>query len=71
MADEGKTWLQVSRFLELGVLLPACTFVGWLAGAGLDKWLHTSWLYLVGLLLGTVAGFVQLVKMVISEEKKG
>jgi F0F1-type ATP synthase assembly protein I len=71
MADEQKTWLQVSRFIELGVLLPACTFVGWLIGAGLDKWLHTTWLYLLGLLLGIAAGFVQLVRMVLAEEKKG
>ncbi len=70
MADERKTLLQVSRFIELGVLLPACTFIGWLIGAGLDKWLHTSWLYLVGLILGIAAGFVQLVRTVIAAEKK-
>jgi len=69
MADEKNTWLQVSRFIELGVLLPACTFVGWLIGVGLDKWLHTTWLYLVGLILGIVAGFVQLVRTVMKAEK--
>lgn len=70
MADERKTWLQVTRFVELGVLLPAATFVGWLIGAGLDKWLHTTWLYLVGLILGIAAGFVQLVRMVLAAEKQ-
>jgi len=70
MADERKTWLQVSRFIELGVMLPAATFVGWLIGAALDKWLHTTWLYLVGLILGIVAGFVQLVRTVLAAEKK-
>ncbi len=70
MADDRKTWLQVSRFIELGVVLPACTFVGWLAGAGLDRWLHTSWLYLVGLILGIAAGFMQLIRTVIAAEKK-
>ena len=70
MANERNTWMQVSRFIELGVLLPACTFVGWLIGAALDRWLHTSWLYLVGLLLGIAAGFVQLLRMVLAEEKK-
>ncbi len=69
MADDRKTWLQVSRFIELGVVLPACTFVGWLAGAGLDRWLHTTWLYLVGLILGIVAGFVQLIRTVLAAEK--
>ena len=70
MADDKKTWLQVSRFIELGVMLPAATFIGWLLGAALDKWLHTTWLYLVGLILGIAAGFVQLVKTVLAAEKK-
>ena len=70
MADERKTLLQVSRFVELGVLLPAATFIGWLIGAGLDKWLHTTWLYIVGLILGIAAGFVQLIRTVLAAEKK-
>ncbi len=69
MADDRNTWLQVSRFIELGVVLPACTFVGWLAGAGLDRWLHTTWLYLLGLILGIAAGFVQLIRTVMKAEK--
>jgi F0F1-type ATP synthase assembly protein I len=36
--------------------------VGLLAGMALDRWLHTHWLYMVGLVLGIVAGFVQLVR---------
>ncbi len=71
MADDKKTWLEVSRYIELGVLLPACTFIGWLIGAGLDKWLHTTWLYLLGLILGIAAGFVQLIRTVMASEKKG
>ena len=70
MADEKKTLLQLSRFIELGVLLPACTFIGWLIGAGLDKWLHTRWLYLVGLIMGIIAGFVQLIRTVLKAEKQ-
>ncbi len=70
MADERKTLLQVSRFIELGIVLPACTFIGWLIGAGLDKWLHTTWLYLPGLILGIIAGFVQLVRTVLKAEKQ-
>lgn len=70
MADDGKAWLRVSRLVELGVVLPAATFVGWLIGAGLDKWLGTTFLYLVGLLLGIAAGFVQLVRMVQKAEKE-
>ena len=68
--DKKNSWLQVSRFIELGIVLPACTFIGWLIGAALDKWLHTTWLYLPGLILGIAAGFVQLIRTVLAAEKK-
>jgi len=66
--DKKNPWLQVSRFIELGVMLPAATFIGWLIGAALDRWLHTTWLYLVGLIFGIVAGFVQLIRTVLKAE---
>lgn len=62
------SWVQVARYSEIAVIFPAATVVGWLAGAGLDRWLHTRWLYLVGLILGIVAGFIQLIRMVSSSD---
>ena len=68
---KGKNALvQVARYSELAFVLPAATFVGWLIGAGLDRWLHTQWLYLAGLLVGIAAGFVQLIRTVTSSEEK-
>ncbi len=58
-----------ARYSQLAVVLPACTVVGWLIGLALDHWLHKSWIYLVGLLVGIAAGFVELVRTVISSEK--
>jgi len=63
-------WVQVARYSQLAFVLPAATFVGWLLGAALDRWLHTGWLYLVGLLVGIVAGFVELIRTVTSTESK-
>jgi F0F1-type ATP synthase assembly protein I len=61
--DSGKTnWVEMSNYAELAVVFPAATVIGWLIGLGLDKWLHTDWLYIVGLLLGIGAGFVQLIR---------
>jgi F0F1-type ATP synthase assembly protein I len=56
------SWVQIANYAQLAVIFPAATVVGWLIGAGLDRWLHTSWLYLVGLILGIVAGFVELIR---------
>jgi F0F1-type ATP synthase assembly protein I len=62
------SFVQIAKYSELAVIFPASTVAGWLIGLGLDRWLHTHWLYLVGLLLGIVAGFVQLIRMVGSAE---
>jgi len=66
-----KFYVQLAEYSQLAFLLPACTVVGWLVGAGLDRWLHTTWLYIVGLLLGIAAGFVELIRTVMKSETKG
>jgi F0F1-type ATP synthase assembly protein I len=63
-------WLQAARWSELAFIFPAATVVGWLIGAALDHWLHTRWLYLVGLILGIIAGFAELIRMVNSESQR-
>ncbi|HXE90945.1 MAG TPA: AtpZ/AtpI family protein [Terriglobales bacterium] len=57
-------WVQLARYSQLGFVLPTATVVGWLLGAALDRWLGTKWLYLVGLLLGIAAGFIELIRTV-------
>ena len=59
-----------ARYSGLALTLPAATVVGWVIGALLDKWLHTTWLYLVGLILGSIAGLVELIRAAISPEAK-
>jgi F0F1-type ATP synthase assembly protein I len=36
----------------------------------MDRWLHTTWLYLAGLILGIVAGFVELIRAALSTDSK-
>lgn len=62
-------WLQVGRYSQLAFVLPAALVVGWLLGAALDKWLHTTWLYLAGILLGIAAGFIELIHTVMRDTK--
>ena len=61
--EKKNAWVQMASYAQLAFIFPAATVVGWLAGAALDKWLHTTWLYIVGLLLGIVAGFVELIRI--------
>jgi len=62
--------VQLANYSQLAFIFPAATVVGWLIGAGLDHWLHTTWLYLVGLILGIIAGFVELIRLVTSSDSE-
>lgn len=62
-------WLQFARYSQLAFVLPAALVVGWLIGAALDRWLHTTWLYLAGILLGIAAGFIELIRTVMRDTK--
>ena len=56
-------WVEIEKYIQLGVLLPAATFIGWLIGHMLDLHFHSDWIYLVGLGFGIAAGFVQLFRV--------
>ena len=68
--DRQSLWFQIARYSHIGFALPAATVVGWLLGTLADRWLGTKWLYLVGLLLGIAAGFVELIRAVSKPEAK-
>ncbi len=62
-------WVQVGRYSQLALMLPAGTVAGWLLGSALDHWLHTSWISVVGLLLGTATGLIELIRSVARDTK--
>lgn len=57
------------RYSEIGFIIPAAVLLGFFLGKVLDYWLHTKWLYLVGLLFGAVVGFTQMIRMAVSSSK--
>jgi F0F1-type ATP synthase assembly protein I len=62
-------WVQVGRYSQLALMLPAATVAGWLIGSALDRWLLTSWISVVGLLLGIAAGMIELIRTVLRDTK--
>jgi ATP synthase protein I len=52
----------IGKYLNIGLLLPIATFVGFLIGYGLDRLFHTGWLRFVFLVLGTIAGFIEMLR---------
>ncbi len=52
--------VKVESMIQLAIALPAGCLIGWVAGSWLDRHFHQSWISVVGILLGAVAGFVQI-----------
>jgi F0F1-type ATP synthase assembly protein I len=61
--------VSLARYSEMGFIIPAAVLLGFFLGKLADYWLHTKWLYLVGLLFGAVVGFGQMIRMAIGASK--
>jgi len=67
---DGNTWRQIGRYSHLAFVLPASVVVGLIIGALLDRWFKTTWITLVGLLVGAAAGFYDLISEIIKASKE-
>ncbi|MGO4885618.1 MAG: AtpZ/AtpI family protein [Bryobacteraceae bacterium] len=61
--------VMVGEYTSLAFMLPAATLVGYVAGYLLDRAFHTHFLYILFLILGIVAGFVQLVRQLMRDTR--
>jgi ATP synthase protein I len=52
--------VKAESMIQLAIALPAGCVIGWLIGAWLDRHFHQNWMGIVGILLGAVAGFMQI-----------
>jgi len=63
MSDRKQSpWIQVGRYLSLAIMLPMSSVAGYAIGYFLDQAFSTHILKLVFLVLGSVAGLVQLIR---------
>ena len=54
----------IGEYTQLAFVLPAATIVGYGIGYMLDRALGTHFLYIVFLLIGIAAGFLQIIRKV-------
>ncbi len=52
--------VKAESMIQLAIALPAGCLIGWLGGHWLDARFHQGWIGIVGILLGAVAGFIQI-----------
>jgi len=62
-ASGRKALVAAARYSEIGFVIPAAVFLGYVLGRFLDHRLHTQWLYIAGVVFGAIAGFVQMIRM--------
>jgi F0F1-type ATP synthase assembly protein I len=61
--DRGRNlrdYVKAESMLQLALAIPAGCFIGWAIGASLDRHFHTAWIAVAGIVLGAIAGFVQI-----------
>jgi len=56
-----------ARYTAIAMTLPAAVFAGWFVGKMLDSWLHTTFLSIVFLILGVIAGFYELIRQLMRD----
>jgi F0F1-type ATP synthase assembly protein I len=74
---QGRDWravvlAQVAFYAGLGVIIPGGMVAGYLLGNFLDEHLHTApFLGMMGGLLGTAGGIIEVIQIVTRKEKNG
>ena len=56
-------WVQAEKFIQIALVLPCAAFIGWLIGYGLDRWLNQTWIGMIGIVVGIIAGLVGVIRM--------
>lgn len=56
--------MQWARYSQVAFIIPAAIVIGLLIGKLFDYWLHTHWIYIAGVIVGAIAGFVDMIRTV-------
>jgi ATP synthase protein I len=68
--DDHRGWMQqTGGLLSAGLVFPVSIAIGYAIGHYLDRWLGTSFLTIVFLLFGIVAGFVSFFRTIAAYER--
>jgi ATP synthase protein I len=62
-------WIQAESLMQIALVLPCATFIGWLGGGWLDHVLHQHWISLVGIIFGGASGLVYVIRLAYQASK--
>ena len=50
------------KYAHMGLILPVSVVIGWFVGSLIDGWAGTRSVNIIGLVLGIIAGFYELIR---------
>ncbi len=53
-------YVKAESMIQLAIALPAGCVIGWFGGSWLDHRFHQHWIGVLGIVLGAIAGFLQM-----------
>ena len=66
-----KSLIAAERLVQIALVLPIAVLIGWFGGAMLDRLFHQTWISIVGLIFGIIAGMMEAVRMALAAGKEG
>lgn len=67
VSERAQVWRQFAEYSGLAIAMPVATVIGFVVGRWLDGAVGTSFFWLIGLLLGIAAGFLQLIRKAVRD----
>jgi F0F1-type ATP synthase assembly protein I len=65
-----KPWpVMVGEYTSLAFMLPASAVIGYFLGYLLDKEFETTWIRIAGVIFGSAAGLVQLIRQLMQDTR--
>ena len=61
--------VQAEKLLQIAFVLPSAMIIGWLGGAWASAKLHQSWITIVGVIFGCIAGLYYVIRLAMDAEK--
>lgn len=55
--------VRAESMVQIALALPLSTIIGWVIGEAIGRHFHAAWPGIVGLILGAIAGFVQIIRI--------
>ncbi|MGD0294305.1 MAG: AtpZ/AtpI family protein [Terracidiphilus sp.] len=62
-------YVEAEKLIQIAFVLPSAAFIGWAVGWWADQRLHQSWIAIVGIIFGCIAGLVSVIRMALVAER--